>query len=118
MSPLSRIALAAISAVLLSQAARSQCHEFAHDFALSGLDGAVRAYATYDDGHGPALFVGGSFSFAGEQLVRGIARWDGTRWSSLESGIIGSVQALAVYDDGGGPQLYVGGLFSFAGGVF
>jgi len=43
MSWITRVALVAISSSLLSQAARSQCHEFAHDFALSGLDGAVHA---------------------------------------------------------------------------
>ena len=34
--------------------ALAQCHEWSHDFALSGFDGAVLSYASFDDGHGPA----------------------------------------------------------------
>ena len=43
----------------------------------------------------------------------GLARWDGTSWSSLGSGINGSVTALQMH----GPDLYAGGAFTTAGGV-
>ena len=77
----------------------------------------------FDDGSGPALYVGGSFDQAGGLPAANIAKWDGTSWSALGSGVTSanwaSVQALAVYDDltGSGPALLVGGKFSDAGGT-
>ena len=84
-----------------------------------GTDGDVLALAVYDDGSGPALYVGGVFTMAGGVAANNIARWDGSNWSELGSGIGGTffyVAALAVYDDGDGPALYVGGSFTTAGG--
>lgn len=77
-----------------------------------GVEGIVRAVAVFDDGSGPALYVGGSFSRAGRSLASNIARWDGERWLTLAEGLDGPVLALAVYDDGTGPALYAGGDFS------
>src|SRR6185503_15994693 len=92
---------------------------------LPGTNGSVYSLATYDDGSGPALFVGGSLTTAGGIDASRIAKWDGTRWSAVGGGVSGGalgplhewVKALAVYDDGGGPALYVGGTFTSAGGV-
>ncbi len=75
----------------------------------------VHAFATFDDGNGPALYVGGNFDFAGGVGASHIARWDGTSWSSLGAGVDGIVFSLAVYDDGTGEALYVGGSFETAG---
>ncbi|MCP4660417.1 MAG: hypothetical protein GY856_33870 [bacterium] len=92
------------------------------DFALRDIDGRVTAMAVYDDGSGPALYVGGEFTAAGDVVVNNIAKWDGRQWSAL-SGPAGTgtdwgyVHALAVYDDGGGEALYVGGDFRYAGGL-
>jgi len=86
----------------------------------AGMDGAVYATIVYDDGSGPALYVGGSFQHANGVPAAGIAKWDGTSWSALGSGISGGsgfVDAFAVYDDGSGPALFVGGSFTSAGGV-
>ncbi|MHC4414772.1 MAG: hypothetical protein ACYS0G_05765 [Planctomycetota bacterium] len=86
-----------------------------------GVDGTVYALAVFDDGTGtgPALYVGGFFSSAGETTVNYIARWDGKSWSPLGSGMESGVHAMAVFDDGSGegPMLYVGGRFHEAGGV-
>jgi hypothetical protein len=71
----------------------------------------------FDDGHGPALYVGGTFLTAGDVGANRIARWDGMHWSALGSGVDGPVSALAVFDDGSGPALYVGGTFYSADGV-
>jgi hypothetical protein len=82
--------------------------------------GNVLALAVYDDGSGPALFVGGNFTIAGGTNASAIAKWDGTSWSPLGSGVSGgtpSVTALVTHDDGSGPALYVGGSFNVAGGV-
>jgi hypothetical protein len=84
----------------------------------------IRALAVYDDGSGPALYVGGTFLAAGAGVAgtRGIARWDGSAWSSVAGGLgfssSGSyVNALAVHDDGSGPALYAAGVFGSVGGV-
>lgn len=88
-----------------------------------GAPPQVSAFAVFDDGTGPALYVGGRFTHAGGQVANGIARWDGVAWSSLGSGMsasgggLGRVEALAVFDDGTGPALYAGGYFHSAGGT-
>ena len=81
----------------------------------------VNSLTVYDDGHGPALYVGGSFTNAGGASANRIAKWDGSSWSALGSGVdfeasITAVLALTVYDDGGGPVLCAGGNFVQVGG--
>ncbi|HVP13543.1 MAG TPA: hypothetical protein VMV94_20380 [Phycisphaerae bacterium] len=88
----------------------------------SGTQGfGALALAAFDDGTGPALYAGGSFSSAGGVPANNIAKWNGTSWSPLGSGTNDWVIALAVLDDDGpgphAPALYVGGFFSAAGGV-
>jgi hypothetical protein len=86
----------------------------------SGLSNIVEAVAVFDDGNGPALYVGGEFQSAGGMQVNSIAKWNGSNWSALGSGMGGTqpyVGALTVFDDGSGPALYAGGGFSSAGGV-
>ncbi|MFI4916575.1 MAG: GC-type dockerin domain-anchored protein [Phycisphaerales bacterium JB060] len=82
----------------------------------AGLDDDALAAATFDDGTGPKLFVGGQFEHAGGERVNYAARWDGARWTALDGGLDGSVLSLAVFDDGAGPALYAGGWFRNAGG--
>lgn len=36
---------------------------------------------------GDDIFVGGSFKRAGDSISHGVARWDGSRWHSLEAGL-------------------------------
>jgi len=82
--------------------------------------GTVRALAAFDDGSGPALFAGGSFSQAGAVPTGSLARWDGTSWQAVGSltGTNGSsVYSLCVHDDGDGPALYVGGDFTMVDGM-
>ncbi len=87
----------------------------------TGVDGIVHAMAVYDDGSGPALYVGGEFTTAGGSAVNKIAKWDGSEWTALSgsSGAVveGFVYAMTAYDDGSGPALYVGGSFTAAGSV-
>lgn len=78
--------------------------------------------AVYDDGTGPALFIGGAFTTAasGSDLpVSRIAKWSGSAWQAVSGGVNGTVYCMQVWDDGlgGGPGLYVGGNFNLAGGV-
>src|SRR5262245_7961606 len=81
------------------------------------LNDMVETLAVHDDGSGPALFAGGSFTTAGSLTVNRIARWNGSSWSALGTGMNGLVLALAEFDDGSGPALYAGGTFNQAGGV-
>jgi hypothetical protein len=71
----------------------------------------------FDDGTGPALYVGGTFTMAGGMPVSRLAKWNGKQWSAVGSGVDDTVFSLAVFDDGTGPALYVGGRFAIAGGV-
>lgn len=73
--------------------------------------------ASFDDGRGSALYVGGRINTAGGTAVQNLARWNGTSWESVGGGVVGSVAALVVFDDGRGPALYVAGDFTSAGGV-
>ena len=78
----------------------------------------VWTLAGFNDGTGPALFVGGSFDDAGGMPISGLARWRGGQWSDVAGGVTGgAVEALAAYDDGSGPSLMVGGWFTGAGGL-
>ena len=80
----------------------------------------VAALTVFDDGGGPALYVGGIFTTAGGVSANNIAKWNGATWSSLGSGTGGPsphVYALTVLDDGSGSALYAGGSFASAGGV-
>lgn len=79
--------------------------------------GWARALTVFDEGAGPALFVGGEFTDQGDWHGNRIARWDGAAWSWLGSGTGGRVDALAVHDDGNGAALYAAGPFESAGGA-
>jgi hypothetical protein len=88
-----------------------------------GTNDVVLALTVFDDGSGPALYVGGLFRTAGAVVANDIAKWNGSSWSSLAGGMTGNpsypnlVLAMCVFDDGGGPALYAGGHFIAAGGV-
>ncbi|MBL9120311.1 MAG: thrombospondin type 3 repeat-containing protein [Phycisphaerae bacterium] len=88
-----------------------------------GMDADVKALAVFDDGSGPALYAGGSFTTAGGVAANRIAKWNGSTWSALgtgpANGLNGDVLTLIAYNDqsGSGPRLYVGGTFTSAGGI-
>jgi trimeric autotransporter adhesin len=72
------------------------------------VNGPIAALAVFDDGHGPALYAGGSFNGS-------CARLEGTRW--IVQGVLdGGVDALLVFDDGSGAALYACGAFENADG--
>jgi trimeric autotransporter adhesin len=78
---------------------------------VAGPNGVVYAMTVWDDGRGPALYVGGSFSQIGDLPVNRIARWDGRSWEPLAAGMSGSVYALTTYRG----QLIAGGRFERSG---
>lgn len=78
----------------------------------------VRDLAVYDDGGGPALYIGGGIDIAGTVPASAIVRWDGASFSNIGDFLSGTnsrphVYALTVYAG----QLIVGGSFRYAGGV-
>lgn len=95
----------------------------------SGVSGTtswcqVHALASWDDGGGQALLVGGRFFEGGGLVSPNLARWSGGSWSAVGDGVsmndtTGRVAALASFDDGsaGGPDLVVGGTFHAVGEV-
>src|SRR5690349_13840131 len=50
-----------------------------------GVDGRVNALAVM----GSDLYVGGDFERAGDLVLNGLARWDGTNWHSVANGVGG-----------------------------
>jgi hypothetical protein len=54
----------------------------------------IASMTVFDDGSGLALYVCGSFDMAGEVAARGIARWNGAAWTSLNSGLNGVVWTM------------------------
>lgn len=98
----------------LAPLARSQCPEWTPGFRI---EPQARDVVTFDDGSGPALYLGGGFLYAGDVAARRIARWDGANFAPLGTGLDSAVYALAVHDDGSGTALYAGGTFAEAGGV-
>jgi hypothetical protein len=88
----------------------------------AGIFGDVDEMLTFDDGNGPALYIGGDFLIGGTPpfgtggIPAFVAKWDGANWSPLGTGLDDKVRALAAFDDGSGLALYAGGDFDNAGG--
>ncbi len=82
--------------------------------------GVLNALATFDDGAGAALFVGGNFTSVNGAPSKCAVRWDGNTWSPLGDGTASSlanITSMRVLDDGRGAALFVGGQFSALGSV-
>lgn len=69
----------------------------------------VAAMAVFDDGSGPALYVGGSDFRPAGGATCSVAKWDGQAWTAVGQNLGGRVWDLAVFDDGTGPALFSGG---------
>jgi len=77
----------------------------------------IYALTMFNDGTGPALYVGGRFTTAGDVTANRMAKWDGVQWLPLASGMNAGVSALTRFEDGTGSALYAGGTFTIAGDV-
>ncbi len=102
--------------------AQDPCGEWASGlFPYPGTSGSdVHALAVFDDGDGPALYLGGNFSTAGDAPAQSMARWDGRSFKPVGAGVTGpnsttDVLDLEVADLGAGPRLYAGGDFTMNG---
>jgi hypothetical protein len=80
-------------------------------FGAPGVDQLVMTIAT----NGNYVYVGGGFGIAGSEVTQGIARWDGTNWSSI-GGISGSIP-LVYSILAHGSDIYAAGYFTNAGNV-
>ncbi len=102
--------------------AGAQCPmEWATGYEARGVTGpicSVYAAVAFDDGTGPALYLGGRFQYAGASPANNLARWDGQRWSAVGAGLYPNVNALCVFDDGTGPALYAATNAAAAGAVY
>lgn len=82
-----------------------------------GANADFRTMCVFDDGSGPALFVGGLWT------SDGVNKWDGVTWSVLGAGLSSpsagtpTVHSLVVHDDGSGPALFAAGSLTAAGGA-
>lgn len=103
-----RILLVSVFLLTAAQATAAKSWEWDGVFGLPGVYGQVYSFATFDDGSGKALYVGGSsLRVAGNVSAKGVAKWTGTKWIAIP-GISkgGGIKAMAVFDDGTGPKLY------------
>ncbi len=90
--------------------ANSDGGEWDDRFDALGLDRRVHAVAS----DGPDIYVGGQFRYAGDVLVKKIARWDGIQWHALGKGVFRDdryVADIVVYDG----EVYACGTFEQIG---
>lgn len=83
--------------------------------------GMINALAVHDDGSGEALYAGGDTGRIGGITIHGVARWDGSSWSTVDGpggGLTGYpyITDLASYPTAGGSVLVVAGGLSSADG--
>jgi hypothetical protein len=89
------------------------------------LGGATSTGMTHNNGQilalysdGVNLYAGGGFTEAGNVIVNGVARWDGSRWAALGSVVNGQISSsMARAFTVAGSYLYAGGSFTNIGGV-
>lgn len=124
MNPMRMMTIAAtIAAAMHVRAAAQQCAGYAWlpGEGLPTIDGGqefINDMIVWDDGSGPALYVAGSFRFAGNVIANNIAKWDGAEWHAMDIGLLGfapdfsEVNALTVWNG----QLIAGGSFTMPGG--
>lgn len=75
---------------------------------LPGLTTRARCLELYNDGSGVKLYAG---------TDSGVARWDGTAWTSIATASDGPVRALRRMTTAAGERLYAGGDFTALAGV-
>ncbi len=77
------------------------------------MNGVVVNITSFDDGTGPTIHVGGSFTTASGIDALRVAEWTGTSWAALGDGLDGAYSwsgvVLRPYLDGDDPALFAGG---------
>jgi hypothetical protein len=81
---------------------------------LPALPGCfINALASFDDGSGSRLYVGGE-AYGDTALL---AKWDGTVWTLYYGPSPYGIRCLTTHDDGSGPALYAGWSHLYGGGA-
>jgi hypothetical protein len=76
----------------------------------------LNAITVFDDGRGPAIYLGGGFSNMGGVPAHGIARYGRDGWSTVGDGVHnGSISFMASMPTPRGPSLFMTGGFTTAG---
>src|SRR5688572_31559288 len=111
--------LATVLLVLLAPSGAAQCLTWDAGVpgAAGGPNNTARDAVVWDDGGGPALYVGGHFTAVGGVQALRVAKWDGAVWTALGSGLTGtgsfaSCIRLLPWSIGGRPVLVAGGFFA------
>lgn len=68
----------------------------------------IRALCVHDDGSGPALYAGGTFTSIGGLPAQNLARWNGTSWNAVD--YPPTVTALTSGVGPAGPALFIAGV--------
>ncbi len=69
----------------------------------------LSAITVFDDGNGPALYVGGYDFRPTGKPTSSVAKWNGVSWSNVGANLGGRTTCFAVFNDGTGSKLYAGG---------
>lgn len=69
----------------------------------------VTAMCVFDDGTGPALYLGGQVLRVGSTTNYSVVKWNGATLTPVGQTMGGTIWDLIVFDDGAGPKLYAGG---------
>src|SRR5690349_4035157 len=101
---------------LVASPAGAQCPDFSTEFGIPGGLPNANCLLRFDDGSGPAMYLGGQFTNLNGAGIDNIARWDGNTLSGLGTGVNGTVDQMCSFDGGSGPVLVVSGSFTLAGG--
>lgn len=85
---------------------------------IGALGNAAYVSALAVAGNGD-VYAGGNFTRAGGAVANGVAKWNGTAWSSLGTGAANGTnsEGVATLALAGNGDVYVGGTFTQAGGV-
>jgi hypothetical protein len=86
---------AIVSETVLNNVARYSFGE-ENDKTFTSLQGGVNGPVYAIDASGPFVFVGGSFTRAGNVTVNNIAMWDDDKqtWSNMQTGVAGTVRQI------------------------
>ncbi len=91
-------ALIALALVALAATASAECpHDWIPDNGFPGIDGSANASIVFDDGTGPALYVGGHANHAGRIKADGVVRWNGSTWQAVGHAFAQDISAFGIY---------------------
>jgi len=81
---------------------------------VTDLNGIAWSLATFDDGTGPALYMGGEFVEVDGKPISALAKWNGQQWSQVGDPPFVFVQSLKTRSDGERTALYAAGGYAVA----